>query len=70
MRELPPHVGDQTGDTTIHGGNISLMDTSNLNRAADVLFSRSPGASGSGGGGGDEQHQEKEHGDMPPPPSV
>ena len=32
MRELPPHVGDQTGDTTIHGGNISLMDSSNLNR--------------------------------------
>ena len=66
MRELPPNVGDQTGETTIHGGNLSWMETSTFQREADELLAWSPGAGGSGGGGGDEQQQEK----MPPPPSV
>ena len=66
MRELPPNVGDQTGETTIHGGNLSRMDTSTFHREADELLSRSLSAGGSGGGSGDRQQQEK----MPPPPSV
>ena len=65
MRELHPNVGDQTGDTTIHGGNLSHMETSTFQREADALLSRSPDAVGSGGGNGDVQQQE-----MPPPPSV
>ena len=66
MRELPPNVGDQTGETTIHGGNLSRMDTSTFHREAVELLSRSPSAVGSGGGVGDGQQQEN----MPPPPSV
>ena len=54
MRELPPNVGDQTGETTIHGGNLSGMDTSTFHREADELLSRSLSAGGSGGGGGYE----------------
>ena len=33
MRELHANGGDQTGETTINRGNISDMDTSNLNRS-------------------------------------
>ena len=66
MRELPPHVGDQTGETTIQEGNIEDMDTSCLNKMADALLSRSSSAGGPGGGSRDGQDQEK----MPPPPIV
>ena len=60
------NVGDQTGETTIKGGNIEDMDTSCLNKVADALLSRSSSAGGSEGGSRDGQHQEK----MPPPPCV
>ena len=63
MRDICPPGGDVTGDTT---RDASLqMDTSEVNRVADELFSQSDAGS-SGGGGGDGQQQLE----MPPPPAV
>ena len=55
MRNLPPNVGDMTGGTT-QTSLLDQMDTSQVQRVADDLLSRS-GAGGAGAGVGDGQHQ-------------
>ena len=66
MRDIRPPGGDVTGNTT---GDATLhdppMDTSEVNRVADELFSQAD-AGGSGGGGGDGLQQQE----MLPPPAV
>ena len=66
MRDLPPLGGDVTGNTTRDATfQDPPMDTSEVNRVADELFSQSD-AGGSAGGGGDGLQQQE----MPPPPAV
>ena len=66
MRDLPPRVGNLTGSTTRDATfQDPPMDTTEVNRVADDLFSQSD-AGGSADGGGDGLQQQQ----MPPPPAV
>ena len=66
MHNLPPGVGDKTGSTTKTGTTLlDPMDTSEVQKVAEDLLSRSS-AGGAGAGSGDGQHQAE----MQPPAGV